>query len=77
MSLKSALNKSLVDRVMGQGFHPLLMGATEFYGHDTVTLLRLLDQPQSWWWQQAGGREATIVRSLQRSGGVAASNAGR
>lgn len=64
---ESALNKSLVDRLMGQGFHPLLMGATEFYGHDTVTLLRLLDNPQSWWWQQTGGRDAAIVRSLQQA----------
>jgi penicillin G amidase len=64
---EAALSKSLVDRVMGQGFHPLLLNATEFYGHDTVALLRLLDNPQSWWWSQAGGREATIGRSLKQA----------
>jgi len=64
---EAALSNSLVDRLMGQGFHPLLLNATEFYGHDTVTLLRLLDNPQSWWWSQAGGRDATIGRSLKQA----------
>jgi penicillin amidase len=65
--LEAALSKSLVDQVMGKGFHPLLMTASEFYGHDTVTILRLLDDPQSWWMRQAGGRDAVLTRSLKQA----------
>ncbi|HTP07241.1 MAG TPA: penicillin acylase family protein, partial [Anaerolineae bacterium] len=65
--LEAGLSKSLTDQIMGKGFHPLLMTASEFYGHDTVTILRLLDNPQSWWMQQAGGRDAVLTRSLKQT----------
>jgi penicillin amidase len=61
------LGPDLALRVMGQGFHPLLFLAHEFYGHDTVTLLRLLDQPDSWWMEKAGGRQALLERSLKQA----------
>jgi penicillin amidase len=64
---EAALSKSLTDQVLGKGFHPLLMTASEFYGHDTVSILRLLDNPQSWWMQQAGGRDAVLARSLKEA----------
>ena len=65
--LEPGLGKDLTTRLMGQGFHPLLMSASEFYGHDTVVMLRMLDQPDSWWLKQAGGREAVITRSLKQA----------
>ena len=65
--LEPALPRSLIERWCGLGFHPLLMAASEFYGHDTVTLLRLLDQPESWWIQQAGGREVWLTRGLKQT----------
>jgi penicillin amidase len=43
------------------------MSASEFYGHDTVVMLRILDQPDSWWLKQAGGRETVITRSLKQA----------
>jgi penicillin amidase len=61
------LGPDLALRVMGQGFHPLLFFAHEFYGHDTVTLLRLLDQPGSWWMEKAGGRQALLEHSLKQA----------
>ena len=64
---EAALSKSLTDQIMGKSFHPVLMTASEFYGHDTVTILRLLDNPQSWWMQRAGGREAVLTRSLKQT----------
>ncbi len=64
---EAALSKSLTDQVMGKGFHPLLMTASEFYGHDTVAILRMLDNPQSWWMQRAGGRDAVLTRSLKQT----------
>ena len=42
----------------------MLLASHEFYGHDTVAMLRMLDNPKSWWVKQAGGRQAVIERSL-------------
>ena len=61
------LGEDFTVRVMGKGVHPLLAKAQELYGHDTTTLLRLLDDPQSWWVQQAGGRDAVIQRVLKQA----------
>jgi penicillin amidase len=65
--LEPALGEELTSRVMGQGFHPLLKACNVFYGHDTTTLLRLLDNPDSWWVQQAGGREQVLEQGLKRA----------
>jgi len=67
--LVPGLGEELTSHVMGAGFHPLLAPANEFFGHDTVILLRLLDNPDSWWVQQAGDRETLISRSLKQSVG--------
>ncbi|MBK7200628.1 penicillin acylase family protein [Candidatus Amarolinea dominans] len=58
------MGESLTTRWRGQGFHPVLMCTHEFYGHDTVVLLRMLRDPDSWWVAQAGGREALLRRGL-------------
>ena len=65
--LEATLKPSLVNLWAGKGFHPLLMAASEFYGHDTVTLLRLLGQPESWWMRQAGGRDKVVTASLKQT----------
>jgi penicillin amidase len=61
------LGQELTQKAMGKGFHPLLSNTQEFYGYDTVTLLRLLDTPDSWWVQQAGGHDVLISRALQQA----------
>ena len=63
--LEPGLGADIALRLMGEGFHPLLMHSNEFYGQDTVILLRLLDNPDSWWVQQAGGRDDVIVKSIK------------
>jgi len=65
--LEPGLGPDLTLRFMGAGFHPLLMNANEFYGQDTVVLFRILDNPNSWWLQGAGGRETVIVESLKQT----------
>jgi penicillin amidase len=65
--LTPGLGDDLADRLMGKGIHPLLMHSNEFYGSDTITLLRLLKDPDSWWVQQAGGRDALIAKSLKEA----------
>ena len=62
--LEPALGADLTDAVVGRGFHPLLQPASEFYGHDTTTLLRLLDDSSSWWVGEAGGRAQLLRLSL-------------
>jgi penicillin G amidase len=52
---------------MGKGFNPVLFTASEFYGHDITTLLRLFDQPDSWWMQQAGGKEKLITEGISQA----------
>ena len=63
--LEPGLGPELCMRLMGEGFHPLLMHSNEFYGQDTVILLRLLDDPDSWWVLQAGGRDEVITKSIK------------
>jgi len=65
--LEPGLGKGLTARLMGQGFHPLLLSTHELHGHDTVSMLRMLDNPNSWWVSQAGGREAVLTRSLKQA----------
>lgn len=63
--LESGLGEALTNRVMGEGFHPVLNHSNEFYGLDTVILFRLLDRPESWWVRQAGGRDILLSKSLK------------
>jgi penicillin amidase len=65
--VKAGLGDELTVLWMGKGFHPLLKTANEFYGHDTVTLLRLLEQPDSWWVEQTGGFDALVETSLKQT----------
>ncbi|MCJ7512062.1 MAG: penicillin acylase family protein [Anaerolineales bacterium] len=65
--LEPAVGERLTLQLMGQGFHPLLMPANEFLGHDTAATLRLLEAPESWWMTQAGGRQAVLEKSLKQA----------
>ncbi|OGO29290.1 MAG: hypothetical protein A2W33_02685 [Chloroflexi bacterium RBG_16_52_11] len=65
--LESGLGEEMAFRVMGRGFHPLLMPTHEFYGHDTVAVLRILNNQDSWWLEQVKGREAVLAQSLKQA----------
>jgi len=65
--LEPSTGKEMATRYMGQGFHPLLLPTHEFYGHDTVAVLRLLSSPEAWWLKQAGGRDAVVEKSLKEA----------
>ncbi len=64
---ESVLGSDLTNRFMGRGFHPLLYHSNEFYGHDTVVMLRLLNNPESWWINQAGGHDVVLSKSLKQA----------
>lgn len=61
------LGEKLSNTYMGEGFHPLLLPSHEFYGHDTVVMLRLLDEPDNWWIKHAGGKEKLLLQSFNRA----------
>ena len=63
--LEPELGADLVNRLMGVGFHPLLNHSNEFFGHDSVVLLRQLDDPDSWWIKSAGGKDVLVSKSLK------------
>ncbi len=63
--LEPGLGLELVNRYMGVGFHPLLNHSNEFSGHDTVVMLRLIEDPESWWVKTAGGKDILLSRSLK------------
>jgi penicillin amidase len=65
--LEPSLGDKLTLEFMGQGFHPVLLTSNEFYGHDTVAMLRMLDNPDSWWIKEAGGKERVLKSSLKQA----------
>lgn len=58
------MGKDVMYDFIGKPFHPLLAGITEMYGHDTGTLLRLLQEQDSTWLAEAGGREQLLQKAL-------------
>ena len=62
-----ALGRELLYQLLGEGPHPALYASTEFHGHATVTALRMLDDPDSTWVQEAGGHDAVLLRSLEEA----------
>ncbi len=65
--LDAGLEGDLLMQVLGKGFHPLLFPTNEFIGHDTVALLRILNDPNSLWLEDAGGRNTLIEKSLKQA----------
>lgn len=65
--LEPVLGKEVTDQWLGKAFSPVLMTLHEFYGHDITLLLRMLDDPQNWWVEQAGGLSAWVERSLKET----------
>jgi penicillin G amidase len=74
--LEPGLGKALTLRYMGEGFHPLLFPTHEFYGHDTVAVFNMLDNPDSWWLGQAGGKHAVLTQSIKQAVGWLKTNLG-
>lgn len=65
--LEPGLGRKLMGQVLGEGFNPVLASTHEFYGYDTASMLRLLNNPASWWLKQAGGKEKLLQRSLKQT----------
>ena len=53
-------DKKLVDELLGRGFHTIFGPVNSFLGHNTPTLLRILEDKDSFWLQSAGGKEKLL-----------------
>lgn len=65
--LESRLPEQNIHGLLGVGFHPILLPANEFFGHETPNLLRILENPESHWFETHGGRENLVHKAFQRS----------
>ncbi|MDH5644800.1 MAG: penicillin acylase family protein, partial [Candidatus Heimdallarchaeota archaeon] len=61
------LGKEITEQYLGIGPDPLLFPTNEYYGNDTVVLLRLLNKENSWWLKKAGGRDELLRISFQKA----------
>jgi penicillin amidase len=62
--LDPKLDAALRLEALGQGAHPLLQPATEFYGYWPLTCMRMLDNPTCGWLSGLPSRDAVLSRSL-------------
>ena len=54
-------DQKLVDELLGKGFHSSFGPANTFLGHNTSTLLRLIDKgDESWWIKNYGGHDKLL-----------------
>ncbi len=65
--LVKPLGKELMYDFIGKPFHQLLAGITEMYGHDLNMLMRLLDDENSHWMKEAGGKDVLLQKGLTAS----------
>ena len=65
--LKPGLGPQLTKALLGNGFNPVLLASSELYGYDTVSMLRILGNSNSWWLNQAGGKTQVLARSLKQA----------
>ncbi len=63
--LVPTLGTDLTESFMGAGFEPIILPSHEFYGHDTTVMLRLLNNRQSLWIKNAGGKEIILIQSIK------------
>jgi len=53
-------DKKLIDELLGRGFHSVFGPVNSFLGHNTPTLLRILNDTDSFWLKAAGGKEKLL-----------------
>ncbi len=65
--LQQKLDPDSIYELLGQGFHPILLPANEYYGHDTTALLRILRNENSAWLKLVGGKEKLLQASFKEA----------
>ncbi len=65
--IESVLGTEMMHQFKGASFNPSLHIYSEYLGHDIVVLLNMLDNPNSWWMKQAGGKEHVLLKSIEQA----------
>jgi penicillin amidase len=60
-------DKRLIDELLGRGFNTFYGPVNSFLGHNTVTLLRILNDENSWWLKKAGGKEKLLKEGMKNA----------
>jgi penicillin amidase len=63
--VEPVLGKDLFYAYEGKAFNPVLFPDHEYFGNDTQAVLRMLQNPDSWWVTQAGGRQTVLEKSFK------------
>jgi len=65
---KDIKDSGLVDELLGKGFHTSFGPANTFLGHNTSTLLRLINKgDESWWIRNYGGKEKLLIDGFMQA----------
>ncbi len=65
--LSTSMDDGLINEILGEGFNTAIMGTCEFQGHDLTTLLRILNDENSWWMQQVDSKEELLKKALNNA----------
>ena len=65
--LEPKLGKKLADKIMGSGYHPVLLAANEFQGHDITVILRLLQNTGNDWIKSEEERNEILIRGIKKA----------
>lgn len=60
-------DKKLVDELLGKGFNAIFGPVNAYLGHNTPILLRILDNPESFWLKAAGGKEKVLKEGFKNA----------
>ncbi len=60
-------DKKLVDELLGKGFNAIFGPVNAYLGHNTPILLRILDNPASFWLKAAGGKEKVLKEGFKNA----------
>ncbi len=60
-------DNKLIDELLGRGFHSIFGPVNSFLGHNTPVLLRILDNPDSFWLKAAGGKEKLLKEGFKNA----------
>ncbi len=61
------LGEKLTNKIMGDGYHPILLAANEFQGHDIDIILNLLENPENPWIGGAEKKEELLINSIYKA----------
>ncbi|HMV15013.1 MAG TPA: penicillin acylase family protein [Chitinophagales bacterium] len=60
-------DNKLIDELLGRGYHAIFGPVNSFLGHNTPTLLRILDDADSFWLKAAGGKEKLLKEGFKNA----------